>query len=251
MDLMLLLPLSFFVVAALYASVGMGGATAYLAILALAGFPHGAIPPIALLLNLIVSGSSFTNYWRAGHFSAKLLLPFVLPSIPAAFLGGLIPMPEKAFSILLSLILLGVSLRMLTAKAIQARCQLSWGKAFLVGIPLGVLLGLLAGLVGFGGGIFLSPILLFLGWAGAKETAATTSAFIFLNSASGLLSRSLQGLPNLDSELIIFLALAVFLGGQLGSYLGARRLSPILLQRVFGAVILAAAIKLMARVAAD
>lgn len=246
--MLLFLPLIFFIVAAVYASVGLGGATAYLAILALAGIQHSAIPPTVLLLNIIVSGSGFINYWRGGHFSAKLLFPFALSSIPAAFVGGLIPIPERAFSLLLSLTLLGVSLRMLTFKeAIQAKYQISWRRAFLVGIPVGALLGLLAGLVGFGGGIFLSPILLFWGWAGAKEAAATTSAFIALNSISGLLSRFLLGMPDLNLENVIFLALAVFLGGQIGSYVGARKLSPITLQRIFGVVILVAAIKLMVK----
>lgn len=216
--------------------------------LALAGIPHGAIPPTALILNMIVSGSGFINYWRGGHFSAKLLLPFALSSIPAAFLGGLIPVPERVFSVLLSLILVGVSLRMLTfTEAIQAKYHLSWGKAFLVGVPLGALLGLLAGLVGLGGGIFLSPVLLLFGWAGVKETAATTSAFIALNSLSGFLAHWLRGIPELQFEILPLLALAVLLGGQLGSYLGARRFHPIFLQRLLGTIILAVAMKLMAK----
>jgi len=241
----LLLPSAFFLIATVYAAVGLGGGSAYLALLALAGLPYETIPPTALLLNVIVAGISFLSYRREGYFSPRLLLPFALTSIPAAFLGGLIPVSERAFAILLSAVLVLAALRIFVVRgALRPRRSGHWILG--VGLPIGALLGLLAGIVGFGGGIFLSPVLLLGGWAGAKEAAATTSAFVALNSISGLLARSFKGLPTFSGmEVVPLLALAVFLGGQLGSQLGSRRLSPLALQRIFALLLLAAAAKLL------
>jgi len=238
-----LLASSFFAVALLYSSVGHGGGSAYLAILALVGLSPDVIKPTALWLNIIVSANGFFNYYRAGHFSKKLLLPFVLTSFPAAFLGGLVKLSPRVFSALLALALLAAALRLLFfQKAIQPRQGMSQRRIFQISLPLGFVLGLLAGLVGVGGGIFLSPLLLFLGWADAKKTAAVSSAFILLNSASGLLAHSLREAP--DWELLLPLALVVFIGGQLGSRLGAYRIQPVLLQQLLGLVLLIAAMKL-------
>ena len=238
-----LLSLSFFGVALLYSSVGHGGGSAYLAILALLGLSPDVIKPTALWLNIIVSANGFFNYYRAGHFSAKLLMPFVLTSVPAAFLGGFVRLSPRVFSALLALALLASALRLLFfSRAIQPRQALSERRIFQISLPMGFLLGLLAGLVGVGGGIFLSPLLLILGWADAKRTAAVSSAFILLNSASGLLAHSLREAP--DWGLLLPLAVVVFIGGQLGSRLGAYRIQPVPLQRLLGLVLLIAAMKL-------
>ncbi|MDW8110092.1 MAG: sulfite exporter TauE/SafE family protein [Candidatus Bipolaricaulota bacterium] len=241
-----LLALSFSLAAWLYSSVGHGGGSAYLAILALTGLPRATFAPLALTLNLVVSGLGWANYARAGHFSRKLLWPFVTTSIPAAFLGGLTPLPKWAFSLVLGLVLLLAALRLLllqkpvTTQRIPEEGLPLWRW----GLPLGALLGYLAGLIGIGGGIFLSPLLLFLGWADAKRVGAVSAAFIFLNSASGLIAHMLaQRTPNL--ELLLPLTGAVLLGGALGSHLGATRFSATILQRLLGVVLLVAALKML------
>lgn len=238
----LLVPL-FFIAAWLYSSVGHGGGSAYLAILAFTGLSRALFVPLALTLNLIVSGIGWCNYARAGHFSGKLLWPWILTSIPGAFLGGLTPLPRWAFSLALGVCLLLAAVRLLFwQRPVTPRPPPR--RALALGVPLGFLLGYLAGLIGIGGGIFLSPLLLFLGWADAKKTGAVSAAFIFLNSASGLTAHILaQRLPSLG--LLVPLAGAVLLGGALGSHWGATRFSTTLLQRLLGVVLLIAAFKML------
>ncbi len=233
----------FFLAAWLYSSVGHGGASAYLAMLALTGLPRAIVAPLALALNLIVSGTGWFNYTRAGHFSGRLLLPFVVTSIPAAFLGGLTPLPQWAFKLVLGVVLLLAAARLLfLQKPVTVRPFPE--KLWAFGPVIGALLGYLAGLIGIGGGIFLSPLLLFLGWADAKRVSAVSAAFIFLNSASGLTAHILaQRLPSW--ELLLPLAAAVLMGGTLGSYWGATRFSITLLQRLLGIVLLIAALKML------
>lgn len=238
-----LLPL-FLIAAVLYSSVGHGGASAYLAILVMAGFDRPSIAPTVLVLNLLVTVTGFINYYRAGHFSPRLLLPFVLTSIPGAFLGGMIVLPPKIFSGILGVTLLAASLRfLLLTQAIQPRPSLGSAITYGVGLPVGFILGFLAGLVGIGGGIFLSPLLLILGWADAKKTAAVSAAFIILNSTSGLAAHLLRQTPNW--ELLLPLAATVPVGGLVGSWWGAFRLLPVTIQRLLGVVLLVASIKLL------
>jgi hypothetical protein len=233
-----------FAAAVLYSSVGHGGASAYLAVLALAGFPRQEIAPTVLVLNILATLLGTVNYYRAGYFDPRLLLPFILTSIPAAFLGGSLRISEETFSIILGLTLLAAGLRfLLFAKPVAARHFLSRGLLFGVGLPVGFALGFLAGLIGIGGGIFLSPLILFIGWADAKKTAAVSAAFILLNSLSGLTAHILKGTP--EWTLLGILAVAVLLGGGVGSYIGAFRLAPLTLQRLLGLVLLVAAAKLL------
>ncbi|OGF53632.1 MAG: hypothetical protein A2Z21_05280 [Candidatus Fraserbacteria bacterium RBG_16_55_9] len=242
-DLWLLL-LLFFIAALLYSSVGHGGGSAYLAIAALVGLAREEIVPIALTLNIAVAGIGFWNYWRAGHFSGQLLLPFVITSIPAAFLGGLLTISPRVFAGLLGFTLLLASASLLgLGQEIRPKWTTQPRIVWPTGLIIGAVLGLLAGLIGVGGGIFLSPFLLFLGWADAKRTAAVSSAFIVLNSMSGLLARSLQSSPNWD--LLLPLLASVVVGGMLGSRLGAQRFSPVLVQRLLGAVLFIASLKLL------
>jgi uncharacterized membrane protein YfcA len=238
------LPLAFFIVALLYSSVGHGGASAYLAILVLMGFPRDQIAPTVLLLNLIVTSGGWFHFWKAGHFSWRLLLPFILTSVPAAFLGGSIHLSSQLFAWVLFAVLFSAGLRFLfLTRTIQPAVSLSQKQVYSIGLPAGLILGFVAGLVGIGGGIFLSPLILLLGWADAKQTAAISSAFIVLNSISGLAARFFGGTP--DWELLIPLGLAVFLGGQVGSRLGARHFHPRLIQQILGLVLLIASLKLL------
>jgi len=244
MDLALILAPAFFLIALVYAAVGLGGGSAYLAVLALSGFPYPLIPSTALTLNLIVSSGAFYLYWRAGHLRPRLLLPFVLTSIPAAFLGGLISIGREAFTLLLGL---GLSLAALRHfwRPLPRRALGPGMKRWLLGPSLGAALGALAGLVGMGGGVLLSPVLLLLGWTGPKEGAATASAFVFLNSISGLAAHSLKGA--VAPGLLLPLGAAVLLGGQLGARWGARRWSDLALQRALGLILLGVILKLFLR----
>jgi uncharacterized membrane protein YfcA len=200
--------------------------------------------PIALALNIVVSSLGFWNYRRAGHFSGRLLLPFVLASIPAAFLGGLFVISPRVFAGLLGIALLLSAVRLLWLKrAIRPRWSMQPRRSWVAGLAIGAILGFLAGLIGVGGGIFLSPLLLLLGLADAKRTAAVSSAFILLNSMSGLFAHSLRGSP--DWTLLLPLMAVVAVGGSLGSCLGARRFSSVIIQRLLGAVLLVASFKLI------
>jgi hypothetical protein len=242
-ELSLLFPL-FLIASFLYSTVGHGGASAYLAISALVGLSREEMVPLALSLNMMVAGIGFWNYWQAGHFSMRLLLPFVLTSIPGAFIGGSLSLEPRVFALILGGTLLLASVRFLgLGREIQPKWSAEPRILWPVGVVIGFVLGLLAGLVGVGGGIFLSPLLLFLGWADAKRTAAVSSAFIVLNSASGLLAHALQGSPNWD--LLLPLLVSVMIGGGLGSRLGARRFSPVTVQRLLGCVLLVASFKLL------
>lgn len=234
----------FFLVAFLFSSVGHGGASGYLALFALAGLARSEIAPVVLVLNILVASSSFINYYRAKHFSIQLLLPFIISSIPAAFVGGLLKVSSFTFAIILGSVLLLAAVRLLLVKdQIETRWQKYSGKAFYWGIPIGFVIGILSGITGVGGGIFLSPFLLLTGWADAKKTAAVSGAFIILNSLSALVAKSLSAPINLDIALI--LGVVVLIAGQLGSRLGAFKFQPEILQKLLGAVLLIAGFKII------
>ncbi len=226
--------------ALLYTSVGHGGATVYLAILTLAGF---AIPPLVttvLVLNLVAAGIAFLMFSHAGHLRWRLLLPFVATSVPMAYFGGRLPLSGRTQSIVL-----GVSLMLAAFRFLLFQKPPRWnvpraGPVFVVGAPLaGSLLGFLAGATGIGGGIFLSPALLVLGWADVRETGNVSSAFILLNSLAGLARTPL------DRGLLAPLAGAVIAGAVVGSFAGARRLPPRILYALLGTVLLVASVKAM------
>ena len=242
-DASLLLALPFVLLGAvLYASVGHGGATVYLAILTLAGF---AIPPLVttvLVLNVLAAGIAFLSFRHAGHLRPRLLLPFVLTSVPMAYVGGLVPLHGRAQELLLAAALLAAAARFLLFPRPPQAAAPREGWPFLVAAPLlGALLGFLAGATGIGGGIFLSPVLLVLGWADVREAANVAAAFIVLNSLAGLAAK-LPRTP-LDPALLLPMAATVLLGAAVGSFLGARRLPPRALQALLGVVLLAAGLK--------
>lgn len=235
-----------FVVAALYSSVGHGGASGYLAVLVLAGFARPDVTPVVLILNILVAGIGFINYRRAGHFSSRLLLPFLVTSMPGAFIGGMIGLSDRAYAVIVGYTLLAAACRFLafsrvTVAGREASPRLIWT----VGPPIGLALGLLAGMVGVGGGIFLSPLLLIMGWADAKRTGAVSAAFILANSLTGLVGQLARGAA-VDGGLLAPLLVTALIGGVLGSSLGASRLSLLTLQRLLGVVLAIAGLKLVA-----
>lgn len=238
-----LVPL-FFLVALLYSSVGHGGASGYLALFALFGVVSPAIVPVALVLNIIVAGTSWWRYARGGMFSWKAAAPFVVCSIPAAFLGGLISIPQQVFSFLLGLALLFAAVRLLISNEIVAERSSDASRyAWKWGVPIGGGLGFLSGMIGIGGGVFLSPLLLFLRWADVKRTAAISSVFIVLNSVSGLGGHLTRA--NVDFSVVIPFGIVVFVGGFLGSQLGVVRLQQRTLQAVLAVVLIVAGTKLV------
>ncbi len=208
---------SFFVIALLYATVGFGGGSSYIALLALENTPYTVIPKISLLCNLLVVSMGSYHFIKRKHFSKDLILPFVLSSAPMAFLGGLYKIEEKTFFMILtsSLILSGLRLLFVSDKM---KDQIK-PPGFLLSFGIGALLGLLSGLVGIGGGIFLSPLLINMGWARSKEAAAVASFFILINSLTGLGGQFYKELsfPDLGNYLGLFLA--VLIGGQIGARL--------------------------------
>ncbi|MBF8293911.1 MAG: sulfoacetate exporter [Bacteroidetes bacterium] len=239
----ILIPL-FFLVAALYSSIGHGGASGYLALFALSGMAAPSIIPAALVLNIAVAAISFFNYWRGGHLSLSLLLPFVVTSMPAAYLGGRMTVGDEALKFVLGVALLLVAARLLFFREIPQRSDsMRWIQRWALAAPIGFVLGLLSGIVGIGGGVFLSPVILLLGWAEIKGTAAVSSAFIVLNSVSGLIGHVARG-TSIELPVGILVAVVV-LGGFLGSRLGAQRLSTKLLQLALGLVLVVAGGKLI------
>jgi len=238
-----LLAIAFFLIALLYSSVGHGGASAYLGALVLAGYSRPMLAPLVLTLNLVVTLLGWARFRSAGHFSFELLFPFIVTSIPAAFIGAKFQLSTPFFSTLLALALFCSGLRMFIVLTPVKPLELPPTKwLWKIGPTIGSALGLLAGMTGIGGGIFLSPILLLLGWADIKQTAAASAAFIAVNSLSGLSSQLLKG--GGDWSLLLPLGIAVGLGGAIGSWSGALRLQPLVLQRLLGVVLLLAAVKL-------
>lgn len=231
-----------FLVALVYSSVGHGGASGYLALLSFYSLPHEQMSTSALSLNLLVAGTAFWMFLRAFHFSWKLTWPFTLTSIPFAFVGGLLRISPSLYALLLGGVLLfAVGRLLVNLKGDELAVKSP--PPFAVSLPLGGGVGLLSGIVGVGGGIFLSPILLIFHWAGAKRTAATSAFFILVNSFAGLLGRFARQNFVL-TPFLLAMVLAAFLGGIVGSQLGANHFSGIWLRRILAVVLFAASFKL-------
>lgn len=243
----LLLPAALALVALLYASVGHAGASGYIAVLTLAGWPAAAIKPLALLLNLVVAAQGSWQFWWAGHLRWRLFWPLLLAGLPAAFLGGWLDLPTLWFQRLVALVLAGSALRLLRQPHDPAQLD-SPPWALLVAVGAG--LGLLAGLTGTGGGVFLTPLLLLSGWASTRQAAAVSSLFILGNSLSGLLGlllarRSVALLPPALAPQLGWMLVVVLLAGALGSRLGSRHWPVAWIRRCLALVLLLAAWKLL------
>jgi len=228
------------IVAFLYASVGHGGASGYLALMSLFAFPVTFMKPTALVLNILVSVISFLFYYREKKFEWKLFYPFAITSIPCSYLGGIITIETHVYKIILATVLLFAVARLVGLFGKQK------GDLKLINIPLalliGALIGLLSGLIGIGGGIILSPLILLLGWANMKQTAAVSALFIFVNSISGLFGFVSNGgtLPISSVTLIV----VVLIGGMLGGYFGSKKMNTQMLRNVLAVVLLIAIFKL-------
>lgn len=242
----LILILSFFVIALIYASVGFGGGSSYLALLAQPMFmllPE-VIRPTALLCNIIVVTGGTFIFYREGKISWKEVWPFLVMSVPMAYLGGFWKLQQHTFFVLLGITLLVAAIFLW----IQPEKIASGNKNFNTtgsNIFLGGTIGFISGLVSIGGGIFLSPILHFLRWSDAKRISALASLFILVNSISGLAGQFQRGLPSIRWEFIVPLLLAVLIGGQIGSRLGARNFNPLYIKRITAALMLLAAVNIL------
>ena len=234
------LALGVLLVAFLYSSVGHAGASGYIAVMSLFSLAPDVIKPTALLLNILVASIGAWQFWRAGHFSWRLFWPFALLSIPLAFVGGCLNLPAHAFKLIIGLVLWLSALRFLLHPSADDVLHEPSRPAAL---SLGAGLGLLSGLTGVGGGIFLTPLLLLLRWARTKTAAAVSALFILVNSAAGLLGNlaTTRRLP----ALALTLAVAVIIGGSAGSYCGSRRFPPTVIKRLLALVLLIAGAKLI------
>ncbi len=246
-----LLPIGFFVIALLYASVGHGGATGYLGLLALTTptLSAGEASTTALLLNSVVSALALVQFARAGSFPAQMALCFLLGSVPAAFLGSFIRPPLWLFNLLLVIGLSTAALRLILVSS--DNCRKTPGNTRresikspppLLALSVGSLIGLISGIVGIGGGIFLSPLLIFTRWATPRDTAGVAALFVLLNSLAGLLARAIGGTFAIGSLRLPMLTAVI--GGLIGSFLGAHRLMPATLNRILAIVLIIACAKL-------
>nr|WP_315174850.1 sulfite exporter TauE/SafE family protein [uncultured Flavobacterium sp.] len=240
-DFLIVFGLLLAVVAFLYSSVGHGGASGYLALMAIFAFPISVMKPSALLLNLFVSGISFFFYYKKDFFKLKLFYPFAITSVPAAFIGGMIPLENSFYKILLGIVLILAALRLFGFFNSKEKESVKINIPIAMGIGFGI--GLLSGMLGIGGGIILSPILLLLGWATLKETAAISSLFIFVNSVAGLSGYFMED-KTFPTESFYLVPIAVF-GGMLGAYYGSGYFSNKVLKYVLATVILLASAKLI------
>jgi len=231
----------FFLAALLYSSVGHAGASGYLAVMALIGTLPAEMRPAALALNLVVATIGATTFMRAGHFRWSLAWPFLATSIPMAWFGGRLALPVEVYRSVVGVVLLLSALRF--AVTLRSPDTAGAPPPRVAAFVTGAVLGLLAGLTGVGGGIFLSPLLLLLGWADLRTTAATSVVFILANSAAGLAGQ-LSTIEALPPELGWWVA-AVAIGGLLGSWLGARRLPSPALRLILAVVLAVAGVKLV------
>lgn len=230
-----------FLVAFLYASVGHGGASGYLALMAIFSIAPEVMKPTALLLNLFVSLTSFIQFYRGRHFIWKIFLPLAIASVPMAFVGGLILVDATIYKRMLGLLLLIPIIRFLffpnfTVTDIKK-------SDIALSLLIGALIGLISGMIGIGGGIILSPMLLLLRWTDQKQTAAISALFIFVNSIAGLAGQLTKGI-RFSPDMYVYVCIA-FVGGLCGAYFGALRFKQIILKNVLAVVLMLASWKLL------
>lgn len=240
MEFEILIIIAVFLVAMLYSSVGHGGASGYLAVMALLAISPTVTRPTALILNLFVASIAFIQFYRAKHFDWKIFLPFAAASVPFAFIGGMIHLPTTVYKIILgvTLMLAAIRLAINMKSEIEPRAPKIW-----ICLLVGAVLGLVSGLVGVGGGIFLTPILLLMNWTETKKAAGISALFILVNSISGLLGNYAQVLQ-LSASVFVWIFAAI-IGGIIGATLGSKKFNSMILRRVLAVGLLVAGLKLI------
>lgn len=228
----------FFVIAFVYSSVGLGGGSSYTAMMAIMGFSVLAIPMISLSLNLLVTTIGSYNFVRKKHLKWRLIMPFLVTSIPMSYLGGSLHVSKELFYWVLLVSLCFVAARIYLWKVTKLPLNMSKQGKMIVSLVAGSVLGLVAGLAGIGGGIYLVPLIILLGLGNAKQAAACGVVFVWLNSLFGLLSR-LQYNP-MEIGVFPYLVVAVLIGAAIGSYMGASRFSSKKMEKILGLIILVA-----------
>lgn len=227
-----------------YASVGHGGASAYIAAMALAGIAPAEMRPIALSLNLLVSAMATYKFKRAGYFRWRLFWPFAVVSVPLAFLGGAITLPGHWYKILVGVVLIYAAWQLWRSARAGEEMREVREPPLGLAMAVGALLGFLSGLTGVGGGIFLSPLLLLTGWAGTKQTSAVAAPFILVNSIAGLAGGFTVQAASLPAQIWV-LAVAVLIGGWLGAEYGSRRFTNPFIRRLLAVVLAVAGAKML------
>ena len=243
-ELLLLVALS--LIAAMYASVGHGGASGYLAVLSITVYASNDpawLKQHAWSLNLLVAGMAFFAYKKGGFFDSKLAIPFIVASIPAALIGGYMRINDDIYDTLLSITLVFAAWKLYTTKSRESEDLFSNPPSVHIALFVGAIIGLLSGIIGVGGGIFLSPIILLFGWSDPKTTAGIAAVFIWVNSASGLIGSSISGQNVLEFDVLIPFAIAVLIGGYLGSKFGSEKFSQKTVRNTLVSVMLIAAIR--------
>jgi len=242
---MSILSILFFVTATLYSSVGLGGGSTYLALLLIWGLPYTIFPIVALSCNIIVVSGNCFNYILAGNLNFKLLVPYLIGSIPLAFIGGSLPVEKNIFEILLFIVLIiaGCFL-LLNFKSYDDKEKSYKNIPYLISIIIGGILGFISGVVGIGGGIFLSPILFLLKVARPKHIVTAASLFILINSIFGIMGQLTKNSVLNEVQDYFYLLLAVLIGGQLGNYLNLKIFTNRLLALITAALVLFVALRL-------
>ena len=228
------------IVSFLYSSVGHGGASGYLALMALFSFAPESMKPTALLLNLFVAGISFFYYYREGYFNKKLFLVFAFASVPLAFIGGTIEVDAPIYKKILALLLIFAILKMLHVfgkENDQTKETRLWQ-----GLVVGGVIGFFSGLIGIGGGIILTPVILLLHWGNMKEAAAVSALFIWVNSAAGLTGQLSSGIT-IEKESFLLVGIAL-IGAVLGGYYGSKKINNQNLRYILAFVLIIASVKL-------
>ena len=227
-------------VAFLYSSVGHAGASGYIAVMTLCGLTAIFIRPTALVLNILVAAIGSIQFWRAGYFSGRLFWPFALLSIPAAYLGGYLPVPAAILKVVIGIVLLFSAARLFFRHGDPPDVA---EPAISAAVALGAGIGFLSGLTGTGGGIFLTPLLLFCHWATIRGAAAVSALFILVNSIAGLVGFISSGRP--VPQFAWILAVAAVIAGTLGSYFGSRRFPVRTISIILATVLVLAGCKLI------
>lgn len=240
---LLVLPALLLAMAALYSSVGHAGASGYLAAMALVGVAPAVMKPSSLVLNVLVAIIATTRFYRAGAFSWPIFWPFAVASVPLAFVGGAITLPGYIYKPFVGLVLLFAAYRLFRLSRTMAEAPAEQTPPIVPAVAYGGGIGLLSGLTGVGGGIFLTPLLLFMKWARTREAAGVSAAFILVNSIAGIAGAltSLQRIPGI----IPVWAGAVVLGGLIGTEFGTRHLDDVMLRRLLAVVLVIAGLKMM------